>query len=54
MRKAQGLTLRELAHLSGTSYAYLSLVEREMREPSDRWLRSVNEALAKHMLGDAA
>ena len=54
MRKAQDLTLRDLAHMSGTSYAYLSLVERGLRTPSDRWLQEVTTALAKHMLGEAA
>lgn len=50
MREAQGLTLRQLADLSATSYAYLSLVERGKREPTERWLRAVSEALAHHML----
>jgi transcriptional regulator with XRE-family HTH domain len=50
MREAQGLTLRQLADLSDTSYSYLSLVEREERKPTDRWLRDVTDALAKHML----
>lgn len=50
---AQKLTLRELAELSGTSYSYLSLVEREERVPTDRWLREVTDALAKRMLGAA-
>lgn len=54
MREAQGLTLRDLARLSDTSYAYLSLVERGMREPSDRWLRAVTTALGRHMAGEAA
>lgn len=54
MREAQNLTLRGLAELSGTSHAYLSLVERGEREPSARWLRSVTDALARHMLGGAA
>lgn len=50
MREAQGLTLRELAALAKTSYSYLSLVEREKGEPTDRWLRDVTDALANHML----
>ena len=55
MRRAQDLSLRDLASLSGTSYAYLSLVERGMREPTERWLRAVTEALGRHMAGgDAA
>lgn len=54
MREAQDLSLRELADLSGTSYAYLSLVERDERTPTDRWLRMVTDALARHMLGVSA
>jgi transcriptional regulator with XRE-family HTH domain len=54
MREAQGLTLRQLADLSETSFSYLSLVEREKREPTDRWLRDVTDALAKHMLSRGA
>lgn len=50
MREAQGLTLRQLAERSETSFSYLSLVEREKRIPTDRWLRDVTDALAKHML----
>lgn len=54
MRKAQRLTLRQLADLSDTSYSYLSLVEREERKPTDRWLRDVTDALAAHMLDRGA
>jgi transcriptional regulator with XRE-family HTH domain len=54
MREAQGLTLRQLSDLSGTSFAYLSQVEREKRQPTDRWLRDVTDALAKHMLDRGA
>jgi transcriptional regulator with XRE-family HTH domain len=50
MREAQSLTLRQLADRAETSYSYLSLVEREERKPTDRWLRDVTDALAKHML----
>lgn len=48
-RESLGLTLRELAHMSDTSYAYLSQVETGRRVPSDRWLRDVSEALASAM-----
>jgi transcriptional regulator with XRE-family HTH domain len=54
MREAQNLSLRDLAEMSGTSYAYLSLVERGARTPTDRWLRAVTDALANHMLGAAS
>lgn len=49
MREAQGLTLRQLAELSGTSFSYIAFVEREEREPTKRWLRDVSDALAKNM-----
>lgn len=54
MRQAQGLTLQDLAERAGTSYSYLSQVEREGRTPTDRWLRDVTDALAKHMLARGA
>lgn len=46
MRVAQGLSLRQLADRSGTSFAYLAQVERGEKAPTDRWLRPVLEALA--------
>lgn len=54
MRQAQGLSLRQLAALSDTSFSYLALVEREETTPTDRWLRAVTDALAKHMLEQGA
>lgn len=54
MREAQGLTLRELASLSGTSFAYLSKVEREQAVPTGRWLRDVVDALAEHVMSGGA
>ena len=54
MRKAQGLTLRELARLAEVEPGYLSMVERGLRDPSPRWLKSVTDALGTHLAGDAA
>jgi len=54
MRQAQGLSLRQLADHARVSPAYLSLVENELREPTQRWLRAVEEALAKHILNKGA
>lgn len=54
MREAQGLTLRQLADSSGTSFSYLAQVEKEKATPTDRWLRDVTDALAKHMLAKGA
>lgn len=53
MREAQSLSLRKLAEMSGTSFSYLSRVERGLEEPTERWLRAVTEALGKHMAGAA-
>lgn len=53
LRQAQGLSLRELARLAEVEPGYLSMVERGLREPSPRWLKSVTDALGQH-LGDAA
>ena len=53
MRKAQKLSLRELAALAEVDYSTLSKVERGMHEPSPRWLKAVTDALGKHMAGAA-
>lgn len=45
MREAQNLTLRQVADRAGVSFAYLAQVERGDKEPTDRWLRDVLEAL---------
>lgn len=51
LRKAQGLSLRELARLAQVEASYLSQVERGRRTPSDRWLKSVTDALGEHLAG---
>lgn len=48
MRLALGLSVRQLAHRADVSYPYLSRVERGLKDPSDRWVRDVNEALAAY------
>jgi transcriptional regulator with XRE-family HTH domain len=53
MRQAQGLTLRELAALAETTPGHLSEVERGIKDPSARWLKSVTDALGKHLAGAA-
>ena len=50
MRLALGLSLRQLADKADVSYPYLSKVERGMAEPTDRWVRDVNQALADYAL----
>jgi len=52
-RKAQKLSLRELAELAEVDYSTLSKVERGLVEPSARWLKAVTDALGKHMAGAA-
>jgi transcriptional regulator with XRE-family HTH domain len=47
IRTGVGMSLRELARRSDVNAGYLSQVERGTRTPDDRWLRSVEEALAK-------
>jgi len=49
VRTALGMSLRELARLSGTSAGYLGQVERGEREPSERWRRAVTTALGEAM-----
>ena len=52
-RKAQNLSLRELATLADVDYSMLSKVERGLVNPSARWLKDVLDALGKHMAGAA-
>lgn len=54
MRKAQDLSLRELARLADVEPGYLSQVERGQRIPTARWLASVTDALGRHLRGGAA
>ena len=49
MRRAQGLTLRQLAERSGTSHSYLSQVERGDKVASLEWLRAVLYALTDNL-----
>lgn len=53
-RKAQNLTLRELARLAEVDYSMLSKVERGLVDPSPRWLKSVTDAIGKHMAKGSA
>jgi transcriptional regulator with XRE-family HTH domain len=49
VRTGLGLSLNQLAREAGVNASQLSKVERGIKEPSDRWLRDVKEALVKHM-----
>jgi transcriptional regulator with XRE-family HTH domain len=49
MRKAQNLSLRDLAGLAEVDYSALSKVERGLVDPSPRWLKAVTDALGKRM-----
>lgn len=53
MRKAQGLSVRELAKLAEVNAGYLSRVENGHEDPTPRWLKSVTDALGKHLGGVA-
>lgn len=54
-RKALGVSLRSLARLAGVSPAQLSRFERGLLEPTPRWTRDVEEAVAQLLLeGKAA
>lgn len=53
MRKAQNLSIRQLAELAEVNATMLSQVERGLRDPSPRWLKAVTDALGKHMAGAA-
>ncbi|HKY58333.1 MAG TPA: helix-turn-helix transcriptional regulator [Aeromicrobium sp.] len=53
MREAQGLTLRQLASLADVNHAYLSQVERGLKEAHPRWMQAVKNALADNLRGVA-
>lgn len=53
MRKAQNLSLRELAALAEVDYSTLSKVERGIHDPSPRRLKAVTDALGRHLGGVA-
>jgi len=53
LRKAQKLSLREVANLAEVDYSTLSKVERGLHDPSPRWLKAVTDALGKHLAGAA-
>lgn len=46
MRRSAGLTLDQLATLSGSDKGYISRVERGERTPSTYWLHHVSRVLA--------
>lgn len=52
-RKAQNLSLRDLAELAEVDYSMLSKVERGLVEPSPRWMKAVTDALGRRMGGAA-
>jgi len=53
MRTSAGLTQSELARIAKVSKSMISLVESGEREPSERWMWAVKEAIAKHAAGTA-
>lgn len=54
IRQAQGLSLRELAESAQVDKGYLSRVERGIDTPTDRWVKSVEDALARHLIETGA
>lgn len=52
-RKAQKLTLRQLAELSEVHHSMISRIERGEVDPSPRVIKALTEALGKNM-GNAA
>jgi len=53
MREAQGLSQRELARLARVNPGYLSQVERDLVDPTPRWLEAVTTALGRNLAGVA-
>ena len=49
LRKARGLTLQELADVTGKSVGFLSQVERNLTKPSVAALQDISEALEVHI-----
>lgn len=53
LRTGAGLTQAELARKAKVSKSMISLVESGEREPSERWMWAIKEAIAKHLAGTA-
>lgn len=53
LRTSLGLSIRELARLAEVNPTMLSQVERGLREPSPRWLKSVTDAMGRYLGGVA-
>lgn len=49
LRESQGLSLRRLAELSGTSASYLGEIERDEKVPTSRVQASIISALAENL-----
>jgi transcriptional regulator with XRE-family HTH domain len=52
-RKAQKLTLRQLAALAEVDHSMLSRIENGLVDPSPRVVKAITEALGKNMAGAA-
>lgn len=53
LRTSLGLSIRELARIAEVNPTMLSQVERGLRDPSPRWLKSVTDALGQQLGGAA-
>lgn len=49
MRENAGLTQYKLASLAGVSRAMISQSERGVKNPTERWMRDVCEAIGRHL-----
>jgi len=52
-RKAQNLSLRDLARLSEVDYSMISRIERGLVDPSPRVVKALTEALGRYAAGAA-
>lgn len=53
-RKAQDLSLRDLAKLSEVDHSTLSRIENGLIDPSPRTVKAITDALGRHMAAGAA
>ena len=52
-RKAQGLSLRDLARLAEVHHSMISRIENGQVDPSPRVVKALTDALGRHMGGAA-
>ncbi|WP_269929151.1 helix-turn-helix domain-containing protein [Kocuria massiliensis] len=48
LRKALGMTVRDLSEMAGVSISYVSQVESNQKQPSASWINNLMVSIAQH------